>query len=467
MSRVIMAALLSVGLVASCAARVPVAPAEGASTGRGPSQVRWLNDWSILVQRGSTGLVLSAPVTACPLAHRFPFDASEAAAEAERMSIPFQYYADRCAERVPGVFARPPAYANQAQITDGYTAIVKCTMGTFHAKPFWIPRLFDTANVCEIALGKPWRMIGAADAEFLAPGSPEFTRVIPGAHVIYELGPYRSYARTSNGELSLVGIGINSPPKVPIGFPQPSTFNQDDNIALRCVRSYDPAEPPPKPISSQALQCAELMQESKAPDKVALHALVNSATQPPSAVALRFQQYVAQVVARPGPLDAPSAYAEIALIQPEVRRLIPQIPWAYETRRSILVQMKQSAMSTRMADDKRRELERQMAEIQVMGVDPPPASADAGRDWKMIAEAMGKLESHARKLDAQAREFVTPCKSHSGKARQSPVPCSKLQDYLLALDNIPKALRSILPDQIAQLRLMLPPGAMPTEVPRH
>jgi hypothetical protein len=425
----------------ACAKKTPVTVVETPpSTGQGArveAPVRWLGDGSLRIQApGGERALLSPPLTPCPYGHLSDSVSEDPAKEAERTAIPFQYFVNRCAGLVPELAAPLAANASQAEIRQRYRATVECMGRHLYAKPYWIPQLLAAVDVCEVALGKPWRMLGQRDAELLTRVGDELERELPSVAGIDS--PY-SYARTEDGSVGVLLMG-RSRVVARLAVSDLRRRNQD-KFCLRCVRPDDSSlsSPPPRPVSDEARGCADLFGE-RPPTQSSLGAGGNappaSVTEPPSPAVMRFVRFAAQAVAGSGMLDLERTKAELSLVEPVIHRLRQRSSSANRVRAAVLWQLREQVKIRKLTPEQQRQIAQVEAQLRELGTEPTAASFVAERDLNLLQDALRRLSAWVQEQHRQLDEFSKACASRTRAARQSPVPCAKLEAYRAGLGQL-------------------------------
>lgn len=102
------------------------------------------------------------------------FPKTQAAMEAVSLKAALVYddLLKLCAKDYPAITLLPPGSTKKltpAQLETNFHRTAECSYKKYTAKPYWIPKLVDSVDICGLKLGPDWRMLNEADLLALQP----------------------------------------------------------------------------------------------------------------------------------------------------------------------------------------------------------------------------------------------------------------------------------------------------------
>ena len=174
----------------------------------------------------------------------FPTTDAGRAALAHQAALTFDFLRDDCAMRNPHIIVRgptdPPTTAEENAAN--YDAIATCAYQDFVSKPYWIPTLVATVDICAAELGSTWRPITEADLANFSnsdAGAVAASLSTPGSagsfgNFYFGLGVW---VRGAGGTLRRGDLSPNVSPRVTdLAVAADSTTHYESGLSLRCIR---------------------------------------------------------------------------------------------------------------------------------------------------------------------------------------------------------------------------------------
>jgi len=171
-----------------------------------------------------------------------PTSLEERATIAHDAALTYDFLLHACVDKYPAIVIPGPGApaTTDEQNATNFENVAQCSYEQYGAKPYWIPALIDTVDICGRELGAGWRLPTEEDVASL--GAEERTRLasaLATPHAGSSWGAFYFglgvWVRGTNGALRLGDLSPAANPTVDVPSSNPA-IHFESGVSLRCIR---------------------------------------------------------------------------------------------------------------------------------------------------------------------------------------------------------------------------------------
>lgn len=173
----------------------------------------------------------------------FPTTAEERAAHAHASALTYDFLLHECQAAYPGIVipgaGDPPT--SDAQNATNFEQVAQCSYEKYTAKPYWIPALIDTVDICGAELGSTWRLPNEDDVASLSQDDrAQLAAALSTPHAASSWATFyfslHVWVRKTDGTLGIADLSPTATPVMPLPSGLDPTVHYEGGVALRCIR---------------------------------------------------------------------------------------------------------------------------------------------------------------------------------------------------------------------------------------
>jgi hypothetical protein len=180
--------------------------------------------------------------------NNFPTTPAELAAHAHASALTYDFLLHDCAAAYPAIVIPGPGEppTSDAQNATNFEQVAQCSYEKYTAKPYWIPALVDTVDICGQELGPSWRLPNETDVASLSQDdraqlAAALSTPNAGSSWATFYFSLRVWVHNSDGALGIADLSPNAPLTIQIPTGVDPTLHYEGNVALRCLRRTEVA----------------------------------------------------------------------------------------------------------------------------------------------------------------------------------------------------------------------------------
>lgn len=173
----------------------------------------------------------------------FPTTADERAAHAHASALTYDFLLHDCQAAYPAIVIPGPGDppTSDAQNATNFEQVAQCSYEKYTAKPYWIPALIDTVDICGTELGPTWRLPNEDDVASLSQDDrAQLAAALSTPNAASSWATFyfsfHVWVRRSDGTLGIADLSPTATPVIALPSGVDPTVHYEAGVALRCIR---------------------------------------------------------------------------------------------------------------------------------------------------------------------------------------------------------------------------------------
>ena len=173
----------------------------------------------------------------------FPTTQAERVAHAHASALTYDFLIHDCQAAYPAIVIPGPGDppTNDAQNATNFEQVAQCSYEKYTAKPYWIPALVDTVDICGQELGSTWRLPSEDDVASLSQDDrAKLAAALSTPHAGSSWATFyfslKVWVRSSDGALGIADLSPTAAPTTQFPSGVDPTLHYEAGVALRCIR---------------------------------------------------------------------------------------------------------------------------------------------------------------------------------------------------------------------------------------